>query len=487
MSVVEMCTDEDAIGATPIRRISSLEYYNSVRDALGTLVNRGDLPADEKLGSFVSNVASPLVRDNFDRYLFIAGQAAADVVADFPARSGCTATSDAACAQDYLTSVGRQLFHGTLDEADANRVRQMYTSLSSETTPDLAVETALTWLLTSPRFLFLVEFGSTNGQTAALSPSEIAGRMAAFLWRSVPDAALLAAADSGALDTPDGVRAQADQMLADPRAVDVLKSFAAQWLRIGSVPPDATTLELQRAAQVGEFVSGAASDPALSFQDLMLTDMSASAGAELSQLYGDSPRSGLLLSAGFLASNASGLRPSPVKRGYVIRSSVLCTPIPPPADPTAMQLPEAMDGVTEGEAFNAHSSTPECWGCHQLMDPIGDAFNAYGADGSFDAGSQEDTSGVVYASTTGGEAPFADTQGLLDYLANDVSAQQCFVLQAARFALGRGETTEDACSVQDLSEGFAAGQFSVRDLLLQIASSHMFLNRNPVVAGGTCR
>ncbi len=486
VSIIDSCTNDNAIGPTPIRRLSTFEYYNSVRDALGTLVNRGDLPADEKLGSFISNVSSPLVRDNFDRYLFVAGEAAADVVADFPARSGCSSTADAACVESYLLTVGRELFHGTLEQADAGRISDMYTSLSSEATPDLAVETALTWMLTSPRFLFLVETGTGGDEVSPLTPSEVAGRLAAFLWRSVPDADLLAAADAGALDTPEGVRAQADAMLADARAAEVLKSFANQWLRIGSVPPDASALELQRAAQVGEVVAGVSSNAAMTFQDLMLMDISASASGELSQMYGDSPRNGLLLSGGFLASNASGTRPSQVKRGYVIRSSLLCTPIPPPTDPTAMQLPEASDGATEGEIFNAHSSTPECWGCHQLMDPIGSTFNSYGADGSFDPNSVEDTAGTVYGATDG-EHPFADTQGLLDYLANDASAQQCFVLQAARFALGRGETAQDACSVQALAETFSAGDFSVRELLLQVASSQMFLNRNPVVAGGSCR
>ena len=97
------------------------------------------------------------------------------------------------------------------------------------------------------------------------------------------------------------------------------------------------------------------------------------------------------------------------------------------------------------------------------------------------------TPGVIYGATGGTEQPFADTQGLVDYLANDPSAQQCFVLQTARFALGRGETSQDACALRDLTEGFAGDEFSVRGLLLELASSPMFLNRNPVVPGGTCR
>lgn len=475
------------MGPTPIRRISSHEYFNAVRDTLGTSVGRGDLPADEKLGAFTANVASPLVQDNFDRYVFLADQVASDVVADFAARSGCTSTADTACTQGYLASVARRLFHGTLDEADAARLNDLYTSLSAETDTDLATRTALSWMLTSPRFLFLVEFGSPNGTMAALTPSEIAGRLAAFLWRSVPDAALLQAADSGMLETPEGVRSQAEAMLLDPRASEVLKLFANQWLRINGPPPQASALEQQISDQVGQFMARATTDPSLSFQDLMQGDLSAAAGAELTSMYGDSPRTGVLLSAGFLASNASGTRPSQIKRGYVVRSSLLCTPIPPPDDPIAMQLPDVMAGQTEGDAFDAHSSEPTCWGCHQLMDPIGRTFNNYGFDGNYDAAAGEDASGTIYGASNGGEVEFAETSELLNYLADDVAAQQCFVLQSARFALGRGETKDDACSVRALADAFEAGQYSVRDLLVQIASSTMFLNRNPVNPQASCR
>jgi hypothetical protein len=484
VDVISQCINEDAVGPTPIRRLGTVEYYNAVRDALGSLVNRGDLPADEKLGVFQANVASPLVQDNFDRYLFVAGQVAAGVVSDFPSRSGCSSTADVACTQSYLVSKARQLFHGTLDASDQATLEQLYSSLSTQTDPDLATETALTWILTSPRFLFVVEFGEAGGSLSPLTPSEIAGRLAAFIWRSVPDDALLAAADSGALDTADGVRAQASSMLGDERAKAVLKSFGDQWLRISPAPPDASSLDTQIAAQVGDVLGRATNDDSLSFPDLLTADMSQTAGAELAALYGTDPHNGLLLSAGFLASNSSGSRPSPVKRGYVLRSSLLCQPIPPPADPTAMQLPDASAGSNDREIFNEHSSTPECWSCHQLMDPLGNAFGNYDASGLFDASLADDTSGTVYGAQ---EVDFSDTQDLLNYLASDATAQNCFALQMTRFALGRGETEGDACSLQRLTESFRSKDFSIQQLMVEIASSQIFLNRNPVVAGSTCR
>jgi hypothetical protein len=496
VDAVSECVDPNAIGPSALRRVSRVEYTNAVRDLFGVSVNQGDLPADEKLGPFTTNVVTPLVRDNFDRYLFHANAVADEVLADFSAVSGCESTADTACVDAYLSGTARRAFHGTLEAGDAAILQDIVTSLAS-TDADVAVSTAIEWILMSPRFLFVVEFGEGESGMARLTGSEVAGRLAAFFWRTVPDERLLELADSGALDTDEGVRSQAEAMLADPRSVPVLAAFAEEWLRIHPAGSGASTLEQEAAAQPSDLMGLAASDSALSFSDL-LTGEQAPLGPELAQFYGTSAdaggmatlpaeRRGLLLSAAFQSSNASGDRPSPVKRGFVVRSALLCDEIGLPADPTvAMLLPEPMDGVSEQEIFNEHSSTPECWGCHRYIDPIGDAFGDYAADGSYMPGSADSTSGTIYF-TSGGETAFADTQELLDILATEERAQSCFVVQATRFAMGRPEHADDACSIEAISAAFQGSNQSIHQLMIEIAASPMFLNRNPVVAGGTCR
>jgi hypothetical protein len=72
-------------------------------------------------------------------------------------------------------------------------------------------------------------------------------------------------------------------------------------------------------------------------------------------------------------------------------------------------------------------------------------------------------------------------------LSQDPKATECFALQMTRFALGRNETENDACGVQDISKAFGDASYSVRELLLSIAASSTFTSRNAVVAGGECR
>ena len=57
----------------------------------------------------------------------------------------------------------------------------------------------------------------------------------------MPDEELRAAAASGRLGTPDGLRAEVERMLKDSRASAFSKNFAEQWLhlrKLGEMPPD---------------------------------------------------------------------------------------------------------------------------------------------------------------------------------------------------------------------------------------------------------
>ena len=47
-----------------------------------------------------------------------------------------------------------------------------------------------------------------------------ASRISYFLWNTMPDDALLAAAAKGELDTPEGVERIARQMLTDPQSAN---------------------------------------------------------------------------------------------------------------------------------------------------------------------------------------------------------------------------------------------------------------------------
>jgi hypothetical protein len=493
IDVFTKCTDPNQVGPTPIRRLSRLEYFNSVRDLFGVQVNQGDLPADELLGVFTTNL-TPMTSDTFTRYDTSAKGVGAQVAANIAQLSNCGAT-DSACIQGYLLGKARQAFHGSLDASDPDRQRltDLYTTVAGEDVP-LAITTAVRFMLSSPRFLYTIEFGTPEGNVARLTPGELAGRLASFLWRSVPDQALLEAADGGMLATDAGIRTQTTRMVADAKAQPVLRSFANEWLGIKSSVSSAPV----DAAIVGEIgdVFATSAQGAGTYPELF-TSLQSRGTAELASFYGTTlsgdgsmtlpaERRGLLLRAGFLRSHIRGNQGSPTHRGKQVRQALLCDPVEAPGN-VNMDLPDDPN-LDPNDIINAHSADPKCSGCHSLMDPIGAAFGDYGPDGRFDQSLAASTAGAI---EPGGvnqlTAEFTNVDGLLDVLGNDENPQQCFVIQMNRFALGRGETLADACGLKEVWEGFKANGLSLNSLLVEVASSYMIQVRNVVKAGEACQ
>jgi hypothetical protein len=98
---------------------------------------------------------------------------------------------------------------------------------------DAGIDMALRALLTSPEFLFRIEQDPkavAPGAAYRISDVELASRLSFFLWSSVPDEALLDAAERKQLSKPAVLEAQVRRMLADPKAEALTTNFASQWL-----------------------------------------------------------------------------------------------------------------------------------------------------------------------------------------------------------------------------------------------------------------
>src|SRR5262249_30050972 len=108
-------------------------------------------------------------------------------------------------------------------------------------TPLDAYSDGLKAVICSPGFLYLDE--SAAGK---LSQHALASRLSYFLWSSMPDEELLAAAETGKLMQPKAVAAQVERMLKDPRSAAFLDGFLDSWLTLrdlGSMPPDRAKFE----------------------------------------------------------------------------------------------------------------------------------------------------------------------------------------------------------------------------------------------------
>ena len=64
-----------------------------------------------------------------------------------------------------------------------------------------------------------------------VTDTELAARLATFLWNGAPDATLLEAARRGDLHDPAALNRQVLRMLRDPRSVSLIDNFFARGCR----------------------------------------------------------------------------------------------------------------------------------------------------------------------------------------------------------------------------------------------------------------
>ena len=100
------------------------------------------------------------------------------------------------------------------------------------------VQLALTTVLASPQFLYLVEPEEAH-QDRPLTEFELASRLSYFLWSSMPDDELFREAAQKTLRS--NLRRQVVRMLDDPQSDEFVENFTGQWLqlrKLAGVAPD---------------------------------------------------------------------------------------------------------------------------------------------------------------------------------------------------------------------------------------------------------
>jgi hypothetical protein len=161
----------------------------------------------------------------------------------------------------------------------------------------------------------------------------------------------------------------------------------------------------------------------------------------------------------------------------LVRENLLCQSINPPPPEVDNVPPEPTEATTTRERFANHSLDPSCAVCHQMMDPIGLAFEHYDAIGAYrtaDGLSEVDAAGEVIGGRGDLGGPFYGALELADKLATSAEVAECLAHQWFRFALGRMESGNDACTLQAAHERFATTGYDVRELIGQIALSDAF-------------
>ncbi|HEY6727191.1 MAG TPA: DUF1592 domain-containing protein [Polyangiaceae bacterium] len=495
------------IGRTLLRRMTRQQYDNTVHDLLGIEGQpAANISPDEKVGPFYSNARTPIV----DLVVQQHAEAAAAVAAQARERMATLAPCDLetggeACAASFIEAFGLRAYRRPLAAAERDAYVALFAAGSALGGAAEGFEFVVATMLQSPFFLYHVDVGEggvPSATPAALTGYELASRLSYFLWNSMPDDRLFELAAGDQLGDSVVLEGEVTRMLADARALRAIPEFHLQWLGIGDmtdVVKDAASFpsfgpELV-AAMLAE-TSNFSSHVILQGDGLLSTLFTAPYSVidgPLFALYGaaepagfapgqtvpldPTQRSGLLTQAAFLATHAHRDQTSPVHRGIAIRENLLCQTLDPPPANVNNVAPAPTEATTTRERFAEHSSNAVCAGCHRLVDPIGLGLENYDPIGAFrttDGPAPVDATGEIVDAGADVEGPFNGAIELSQRLAQSQLVADCMANQWFRFALGRIEANDDACTLEAIYEGFDASGHDVRRLITEIVLSESF-------------
>lgn len=509
--------DPNAAGLLPLRRLTAREYLNTVRDLLAdTTLETGDVPneADD-----TSNNAFPFRQPGSigtadAKSLQAAGeQLAQNLSSKLTGLIPCTpsgAADEVSCATQFISKFGQKMYRRPLSTEESADLLALYQSGRTMLALDFkgAIDLLLEAMLQAPGFLYHWELDPTPSVVTAgvvqLGNYQVANRLSYFLWGSMPDDALFAAAASGELATTAGLEKQARRMLLDAKAKDAVADFFDDWLDTNTLstrPKDpalypqwnqtlATSMENEvRAFGVASVLNTGR------FADL-LTGTASAVDQPLAAIYGlkgisgstpqaatfdAAQRSGVFTLAGFLTATGAADGSSPVRRGHKIYTRLMCQTLPdPPTDvpPAAAPTP----GKTTRQRFVEHDENG-CTGiCHKAMDPIGFGFENYDGVGQFRTMDQNlpvDAHGTI--DLDGKTQTFTDGVALSKLLGGSAQIQNCFTTQWLRYALNRWDSAEDTASVRGAAASFAAANLDMRELIVGLTTSRTFRFRKPAI------
>ncbi len=494
-----------------IRRLSNGEFDASIHALLGAQQSYASmLPSDVRQGSYNAGgfPAAGFTRNAaavFDAVSTPQIEAAADSVAQGAVTSNltkvapCTGSDMTSCATTFISTFGAQAYRRPLTADEKSGLLAVYQAGAKDQTYAGGIQLVVTTILQSAGFLYLTELGGTvtNGVTQ-LTSYEVASALSYFLTGAPPDATLMQAAAADSLQDPKAVGTQASRLLKASMTTSMsqLAAFIEQWLGMDSPPGTSTGTMVSGDEMSGEttayiediMANGDGSLPTLLSSPYSYVDPS------LAQLYGlkapsgsgfvkvaNSQRPGILNQASFLTTFAHSSFSAPIKRGHLVRTQMLCDPIPPP-DPSlkvnvAPPLPTTQQ--TTRQADVQHMTSQACSSCHTLMDPIGWGFENFDGNGAYrtmEAGEAIDSSGQV---TSAAELTGTFTNGadLIAKLAASKTIEQCYLKHFADFAAATTDPGVESTFMNFWQSQPAATQSSLPQLVVAFVQSDLFLKR----------
>lgn len=289
-----------------------------------------------------------------------------------------------------------------------------------------ALRLELKSLLISPPFIYRSLLATVEAPTLTkttpptasygrVDDHELAERLSYFLWGDMPDERLMQLAENGKLRDPAIYASETTRMLSDPKSRNLSDNFGVEWFSLNEIsklsnnPPVSHALRQQPIDFLNYLFTE--NRPLLELIDSnvafvnphtakfypgdrkRMTAYRKQRGIEVEavsnqrlELISTVERGGLLTMPGILAMNKG-----PVLRGTWMLERIMGEHLPdPPANVGQVKPNQRGENLTFRERFELHRSNATCAICHNKIDPLGFAMQAYDAGGNYKpAGSLE--------------------------------------------------------------------------------------------------
>ncbi|QEF98311.1 PA14 domain protein [Stieleria maiorica] len=380
------------------------------------------------------------------------------------------------------------------------------------------VRKAVALVLLSPHFLYPDLIDST---AAALSPEQrerlapwgVASKLSFALWDSLPDRDLVAAAESGRLDSPEGIESYASRMLRDRRAKSKLRRFFSSWLEIEdrdlskdtSLYPefdDAVVADLRRSLEL--FIDSVVWSRDSDYRQLLLAphlmlnerleaiyapsraqEQRGASGEEIKRLakrrefasafqpvdFDKSERSGILTHPYLMSAFAYHNNTSPIHRGVFLTRNIVGRALSPPPNAIAFDEDKFPDDLTMREKVTLLTRDTACMACHSVINPLGftlEHFDAVGrwrkSDNAKPIDSESD-----YTTTDGETLRLTNARDVAEFAVNNPAAHVAFITHLYEHLLQQSAHEAGPERLNQLRDAFAKDDFNIQKLCARLA------------------
>lgn len=502
-------------GPFVIRRLTKVEYGNTLHDLLGVDPAVAEELPDEVSGEGYLNTLSPL---QMEQYLVIANEALnralgsakgpptemqKHLLGDSPAPG----TDARAAAKKVVQSLARKAYRRPPSQGEVEVLMRVYDLAGQNKLGyPAALRLMLKAVLVSPQFLFITPAAEAEkGRTiVALDDYQLASRLSYLLWATMPDEELSKQADSGKLHEPEVLKMQVQRMLKDPRSRALFDGFGAQWLDLADIAT--RTFDPAKFPQMTAELRSAMYDEARLFFDSIVRENHSIVSfvdsdytflnETLAKIYSlektvtgpkmrrvqltNADRGGILGMPGVLAATSFPNRTSPVKRGVWVLEQVLgerVPPAPPNVPALEKQDKKTVANLTLRQRTELHRTNAVCANCHKMLDPIGFGMENFDAIGRWR--DQDESGGAIDAA---GELPggkhFSSPRELKTIISarkNDLARNLTERMLA--YALCRQLEGYDQIVVDRLVQTIARDGYRMQTLITEIVMSYPFTHR----------